>query len=299
MIRVGTCSWTEKSLIRSKEFYPKGINTAEERLRYYSEKFDVVEVDSSFYAIPSEKTASLWTERTPPGFVFHIKAFALLTGHSADLKAVPPDVRDLLPIESLARNRVIVKEKKPLEAAFRLFRAACEPLRQAGKMGIVVFQYPPFLIYKKQNFDYILFCRDMMEGFRIGIEFRHGSWLTPDNRDSVFGFLREHQLTYIAADEPQYGTLATVPFIPGITTDVAYFRFHGRNKENWLKRGLDTSLRYDYLYPDRELREFIPPLSSTNQKAKVTYAMFNNCHGASATRNATRLKEMVKTKDQI
>jgi uncharacterized protein YecE (DUF72 family) len=299
MIRVGTCSWTEKSLIRSKEFYPKGINTAEERLRYYSAKFDVLEVDSSFYAIPSGKTVSLWAERTPPGFVFHIKAFALLTGHSADLKAVPPDVRDLLPIESLARNRVIVKEKKPLEAAFRLFRAACEPLRQSGKMGIVVFQYPPFLIYKKQNFDYILFCRDMMEGFRIGIEFRHGSWLTPDNRDSVFGFLREHQLTYIAADEPQYGTLATVPFIPGITTDVAYFRFHGRNKENWLKRGLDTSLRYDYLYPDRELREFIPPLSSTNQKAKVTYAMFNNCHGASATRNATRLKEMVKTKDQI
>jgi uncharacterized protein YecE (DUF72 family) len=296
MIRVGTCSWTEKSLIQSKEFYPKGVNTAEERLRYYSEKFDVVEVDSSFYAIPSEKTVSLWAERTPPGFIFHMKAFALLTGHSADLKAVPPEVRDLLPIESLARNRVTVKEKKPLEVAFGLFKTACEPLRQAGKMGIVVFQYPPFVIRKKRNLDYILFCREMMEGFHIGIEFRHGSWLTGDNRDSVFGFLREHQLTYIAADEPQYGTLATVPFVPEVTTDIAYFRFHGRNKDTWLKKGLETALRYDYLYTDEELREFVPPLASADKKARVTYAMFNNCHGASATRNATRLKQLIGKK---
>jgi uncharacterized protein YecE (DUF72 family) len=299
MIRVGTCSWTEKSLIQGKEFYPKGVNTAEERLRYYSEKFDVVEVDSGFYAIPSEKTVSLWAERTPPGFIFHMKAFALLTGHSADLKAVPPEVRDLLPIESLARNRVTVKEKKPLEAAFRLFKAACEPLRQAEKMGIVVFQYPPFAIHNKQNLDYILFCREMMEGFDVGIEFRHGSWLTSDTRNSVFRFLRDNQLTYIAADEPQYGTLATVPFVPEVTTDIAYFRFHGRNKETWLKKGLETSLRYNYLYSDEELGEFIPPLSSADEKAKVTYAMFNNCHGASAARNASRLKQLVKRKDQI
>jgi uncharacterized protein YecE (DUF72 family) len=299
MIRVGTCSWTEKSLIRSKEFYPKSINTAEERLRYYSGEFDVVEVDSSFYAIPSESTVNLWVERTPPGFTFHIKAFALLTGHSADLKALPPEVRDLLPIESIAKNRVAVKEKKPLETTFSLFKAACEPLQKSGKMGIVVFQYPPFVIHKKQNLDYILFCKEMMEGFRIGVEFRHGSWLTEDNRDSVFHFLREHQLTYIAADEPQYGTLATVPFVPEVTTDIAYFRLHGRNKATWLKKGVETSLRYDYLYSDQELEKFIPPLSSADQKAKVTYVMFNNCHGASATRNATKLKEMVKRKDLI
>ena len=299
MIRVGTCSWTEKSLIQSKEFYPKGVNTAEERLRYYADRFDVVEVDSSFYAIPSENTVSLWLERTPPGFTFHIKAFALLTGHSADLKALPPEVRDLLPVESLTTNRVAVKEKEPLEAAFRLFKAVCEPLRLSGKMGIVVFQYPPFVIHKKQNLDYILFCKEMMDGFSMGIEFRHGSWLERNNRDSVFRFLREHQLTYIAADEPQYGTLATVPFVSEVTTDIAYFRFHGRNNETWLKKGVETSLRYDYLYSDRELEEFIPPLSSIDQKAKVTYAMFNNCHGASATRNATKLKEMVKRKDRI
>ena len=189
-----------------------------------------------------------------------------------------------------------VREEKALAEAFRLFRAACEPLRSAGKIGMIVFQYPPFLTYRKQNLDYILFCREMMEGFHMGIEFRHGSWLEPDNRDSVFRFLREHQLTYITADEPQYGTLATVPFVPEVTTDTAYFRFHGRNKETWLKKGIETSLRYDYLYSEEELEKFMPPLSSTDKKAKVTYAMFNNCHGASATRNATRLKQMVGRK---
>lgn len=296
MIHTGTCSWTEKTLIQSKEFYPKGVNTAEERLRYYSSKFDVVEVDSSFYAIPSTRTVRLWVERTPPDFIFHIKAFALLTSHSADLRAVPPEVRDMLSTESLKKDRITLKDKEPLETTFRLFKETFKPLVQANKMGILVFQYPPFITYNQKNLDYILFCKEMMGGFQIGIEFRHGSWLTPDNRDSVFQFLREHQLTYIIADEPQYGTLATVPFIPQVTTDIAYFRFHGRNKGNWLKRGVETSLRYDYFYSDEELKEFVPSIHATDRKAKVTYAMFNNCHGGFAIRNASGLKEMMRDK---
>jgi uncharacterized protein YecE (DUF72 family) len=133
-----------------------------------------------------------------------------------------------------------------------------------------------------------------MEGLPMGVEFRHGSWLTADKQDIVFKFLQEHKITYIGADEPQYGNLATVPFIPRVTTDIAYYRFHGRNKENWLKKGISTTLRYAYLYSDDELRKFVPALQDSDKRAKVTYAMFNNCHGGFAMKNALRIRELLK-----
>ena len=133
----------------------------------------------------------------------------------------------------------------------------------------------------------------------MGVEFRHGSWLTADKKDIVFKFLQEHKITYIGADEPQYGNLATVPFIPRVTTDIAYYRFHGRNKENWLKKGIATTLRYAYLYGDEELKKFIPALRDSNKKAKVTYAMFNNCHGGFAVKNALRIRELIKEDSRI
>lgn len=298
MIHIGSCSWTEKSLIKSREFYPKGVSTAEERLRYYAGRFDTVEVDSSYYAIPLEKTVLQWSERTPRDFVFHIKAYALLTGHSADLRAIPPEVRDLLPVESLKKDRITLKERGPLEAAFRLFRHALRPLAETGKAGIVVFQYPPFFVYRSQNIDYILLCRELMQGFRIGVEFRHGSWLSPDRTSSVFSFLGEHGITYIAADEPQYGNLSTAPFVSEVTSDIAYFRLHGRNRENWFRKGGETSLRYDYLYSDEELKEFIAPVTGAAKKAKETYVMFNNCHLGYSMKNALRMREMMKAEGE-
>ncbi|HXX79965.1 MAG TPA: DUF72 domain-containing protein [Thermodesulfovibrionales bacterium] len=294
MISYGSCSWTEKSLIKSREFYPKGVNTAEERLRYYASAFGVVEVDSSYYAIPSVEMVSSWAERTPPGFLFHIKAYSLLTGHGADLKAIPSEVRDMLSADSLKKDRITIRDKKALQIAFGVFKEAFGPLAEAHKAGIVVFQYPPYFAYEPRNLEYILFCKDMMEGFLVGVEFRHGSWLTPERRDRIFSFLRENGITYITADEPQYGNLSTVPFIPYVTTDIAYFRLHGRNKENWLKKGIETSLRYDYLYSAEELEGFVTHLFSIDNVAAKTFVMFNNCHLGYSMKNALRLREMMK-----
>jgi uncharacterized protein YecE (DUF72 family) len=294
MIYYGSCSWTEKSLIKSREFYPRGVTTAEQRLRYYSGVFDVVEVDSSYYAIPSAETVSHWVERTPPCFLFHIKAYALLTGHGADLRTVPPEVRDMLTADSLKKDRITLTDKKPLQTAFRLFKEVLNPLVATHKAGVVVFQYPPYFVYKPQNLEYILFCRDMMEDLRIGVEFRHGSWLTHERRGRVFSFLREQGITYITADEPQYGNPSTVPFIPQVTTDIAYFRLHGRNRENWFKKGIETTLRYDYLYSDEELKGFVPALTEADNVAAKTFVMFNNCHLGYSMKNALRLREMMK-----
>jgi uncharacterized protein YecE (DUF72 family) len=297
MIRVGTCSWTEKTLIQSGEFYPAGVKTAEGRLRYYAGCFDTVEVDSTYYAIPDRRNTYLWVDRTPEKFIFHIKAYGALTGHGIDPRTLPKDIFNALPEKDRSEKYVLVKEPSLLRLIAERFRDALTPLARSNKLGMLVFQFPPWFHCNTSNYDYILGCRELMRGLPVAVEFRHGSWLTPESRDSVFQFLREHALTYITADEPDYSTLATVPFIPQTTTDVAYFRFHGRNKDTWLKKGVETSLRYSYLYSDEELKEFVPPILSCDKKTKVTYAMLNNCHGGFAMRNALRLKELTARKD--
>ncbi len=297
MIHIGTCSWTEKTLIQSGEFYPKEIKTAEGRLKYYASHFDTVEVDSTYYAIPDIKNTYLWVDRTPENFTFHIKAYGALTGHGIDPKTLPKDIFKLLSEKNKTERNIYIREPYLLKAMAEKFRDTLSPLVKANKLGILVFQFPPWFQYKTSNFDYIRNCKELMQGLQVAVEFRHGSWLTPDRLDSVLQFLRNQQLTYIAADEPQYGNLATIPFLPDVTTEIAYFRFHGRNKDNWLKKGIETSLRFAYLYSDEELKQFIPSINSIDKKARVTFAMFNNCHGGFAMKDALRLKELLSSKE--
>jgi uncharacterized protein YecE (DUF72 family) len=293
MIRVGTCSWTEKSLIQSGEFYPKNARSAESRLKFYAEHFNVVEVDSTYYAIPSKSNAFLWADRTPRDFTFHIKVYGVLTGHAVDPRTLPPDIRGELPEEDKAQKNVFVKEAGLVKIVADRFMEALYPLVSAGKMGVMVFQFPPWLTYKPENLDFILSRKVLMGRYKMAVEFRHGSWYVPDAREKVFHFLRKHQIIHVVADEPQYGTLATVPFVPQTTADIAYYRLHGRNKENWLKKGLETSLRYAYEYSDQELKEFIPHVHTSAKMAKETFVMFNNCHGGYAMRNAEKMKVML------
>jgi uncharacterized protein YecE (DUF72 family) len=297
MIRIGTCSWTEKTLIQSGEFYPKGIRTAEGRLKYYANHFDTVEVDSTYYAIPDIKNTYLWVDRTPENFIFHIKVYGALTGHGIDPKTLPKDIFRLLSEKDKTERNIYITESSLLKAMAEKFRDSLAPIIKANKLGVLVFQFPPWFQYKTANLDYILKCKELIQNLQIAVEFRHGSWLEPDRSDSVLQFLREHQLTYITADEPQYGNLATIPFLPDVTTDIAYFRFHGRNKENWLKKGIETSLRFAYLYSDKELKEFVPSIKSVDKAARVTHVMFNNCHGGFAMKNALRLKELLASKE--
>jgi uncharacterized protein YecE (DUF72 family) len=299
MIRVGTCSWTEKSLIKSGEFYPKGMKTAEERLRHYARGFSTVEVDSTYYAIPNAATSSLWAERTPQEFVFHIKAYGALTGHGVDPRTLPPDIAKSRPAAEGDGKYVYVKSPAMLESIAGRFRDSLSPLISAGKLGVIVFQFPPWFQYSTAHMDRLVDCKRLMQGLDIAVEFRHGSWLLPERAKPLLRFLSENSLTYVSADEPQYGNLATVPFMPAVTTDIAYFRFHGRNRENWLKRGIETSLRYDYLYSDSELEEFAPPVIKSAATAQTVFTMFNNCNGASAVKNAISFKELLKRKNAV
>ena len=291
VIRVGTCSWAEKSLIESGTFYPAGVVTPEQRLRYYADRFDTVELDSSFYAIPTPHMVSAWAERTPPGFLFHAKAYGALTGHGIDPGTLPPELRESLPAADQGKQNVHVTEPSLLRELARACVGALEPLREARRLGFIVFQFPPWFGFKNANRDYILHCKELMAGLPIAVEFRHGSWLTRHHASELFEFLRQHRITYVTCDEPQYGSLATAPFLPEATTAMAYLRLHGRNAENWLTH---ATPRYDYLYDAEELTSFARAARSLSERARMVFVMFNNCHAGHAAGNALQMRDILK-----
>src|SRR5919201_1118229 len=154
-IRIGTCSWADEAL--SKHFYPKGV-PAKERLRYYAERFDTVEVDSTFYRLPADSMVEGWAERTPPGFVMHVKAFGLMTRHPVKVEVLPEDLRDAMPVDE--RGRVDRPPRELRGEVFRRFLAALEPLRRAGKLGGILFQLPSYVVFKPSSLDYLEWARD-------------------------------------------------------------------------------------------------------------------------------------------
>ena len=290
-IRIGTCSWTDRSLIESGSFYPPEVESAGQRLRFYAGFFDTVEVDASYFAIPTLHMSRAWAERTPERFLFHIRAFGALTGHNIETAELPKELRALLPACDRARQSVHVQEPDALRGMAGALIAALEPLRAARKLGFIVCQFPPWFGYSHANRDYLLYLKTLLAGLPIAVEFRHGSWLTHRHADELFAFLREHRITYITCDEPQFGSLVTPPFLPEATTPIAYLRLHGRNVEAWLDR---PELRYNYSYDASELKEFAAEVWRLRERARTVFVMFRNCHAGQAVKNAGQLQALLE-----
>jgi uncharacterized protein YecE (DUF72 family) len=288
---VGTASWTDPTLVKSDLFYPPHIKTAEERLQFYAAQFRTVEVDSSYYALPSERNSRLWAERTPEGFIFNVKAFALLTQHAADTARLPIAIKEILPAAQKAARRLKDPPAEVLDLAFQMFWSALQPLRDAGKLGMLLFQFPPYFTCRTSNFDYIAGLHDRMPGASLAIEFRHPSWVVDGaRRDATMKFLRDHGLTYVSVDAPV--APSTVPSFLETTGPDAYVRFHGRNRENWFKRDIEVAERYKYLYSERELAEWAGRLKQLSG-VRRTFAIFNNCYRNFGIMNATTMAHML------
>src|SRR5208282_3210958 len=235
--RVGTASWTDPTLVNSDLFYPPSARSAEERLRFYAEQFNTVEVDSTYYALPAERNANLWAERTPAGFLFNIKPFALMTQHPAEVSRLPKQLREMLPEQERSNRQLTRPSKGVVDVAFQMFWSAMAPLREAGKLGMLAFQFPPYFVPKPANFDYLASLRERLPGASIAIEFRHPSWVRDETRRTeTMNFLRSHGLFYISIDAPEDNSI--VPSFIEATGDQVYVRIHGKNRENWFKRNI-------------------------------------------------------------
>jgi uncharacterized protein YecE (DUF72 family) len=271
-IRIGTCSWADEAL--SKHWYPPGV-AAGERLAYYAQHFDTVEVDSTYYRLPAEQMVERWAERTPDGFVMHVKAFGLMTRHPVKLESLPPDLRDDAPTDD--RGRVERPSREFRGEVFRRFLEALEPLRSKGKLGGILFQFPSYVVFKERSLDYLRWAREQLGDDEMLVEFRHISWLDDENRDATLRLLEEIEATHVIVDAPRIEAAKNlVPTVLALTSPTAYIRFHGRNAETWNKRGGSAAERFDYLYSDDELREWVGPLRELSEQAEQAYAFFNN-----------------------
>lgn len=289
-IRIGTCSWAQRCLIQSGAFYPPTVASSEGRLRYYASHFDTVEIDSSYYAIPATHMARAWAARTPEKFLFHVKAYGALTGHAIAPKALPDEWRGVLRQSDFSTEALQVSDPAQLRAMAQAFATALDPLKSAHKLGFVIFQFPPWFTCKNANRDYLVYCRELMAGLPVAVEFRHGSWLTHRHAVETFSFLREQKITYITCDEPQYGDLSSAPFCPEATTSMAYLRLHGRSPD-W--RGcLRTS--NDYRYGKEELEEIAGVARRLSLRTRAAFVMFNNCHGGHAALNGLEMKALLQ-----
>jgi uncharacterized protein YecE (DUF72 family) len=277
-IRVGTCSWADEAL--SKYFYPPGL-PAGKRLSYYAEHFDTVELDSTYYRLPVENMAARWAEQTPDDFVMHVKAFGVMTRHPVKKEQLPTDLRDEAPLDH--RGRVDRPPREFRAEIFRRFGEALEPLRSAGKLGAILFQFPSYVVHKPASLDYLAWAREQLGGDEMLVEFRHSSWYEEEVRSEVLSFLEEHGMSLVVVDAPKVDAKNVPRTLLALTSPTLYVRFHGRNADTWNVRGTSAAERFDYLYSDEELQEWVEPLRELATQAQNAYAVFNNNNRSAAS----------------
>jgi uncharacterized protein YecE (DUF72 family) len=263
-IRLGTCSWADEGLV--KHWYPKPVRTAADRLRYYAERFDTVEVDSPFYRLPSPETSARWAERTPDGFVFHAKASKELTLH---------------------------EETDSLERSVDEFRASLAPLEDAGKLRGVLLQYHPRFVKSRAAKESLHGLAALFDPLVPLVEFRHRSWMEEDERADTLAFLEREGLAYVSVDSPRTRASNVMPRLAAATHEVAYVRFHGRNWKTWNRRTRTSGERFDWLYTRADFEEWVQPLAELAQGHEV-YALMNNNRYDYAPRSASVLRGLLE-----
>jgi uncharacterized protein YecE (DUF72 family) len=294
VVLTGSCSWTDRTLVEEADWYPRRTMTAEERLRYYAANFPLTEVDSTYYAPPAERQVALWTERTPEGFRFDVKAYSLLTGHPTRPRTLWRDLRDRLAPEDAAKRNIYPKHLDPdaLAEAWRRFEAALRPMHEAGKLGAVLFQYPPWFVPRRDNRAEVEALRERLPDYRVSVEFRSPMWLAQErDRQRTLGLLEEHGLVFVCVDAPQASGL---PRLLAITNpDVFMVRFHGRSESTWADTSGSAAERFRYLYSEPELEELARPIAEHASEARETHLLMNNCYRDYAVRNAAQLRDLL------
>jgi uncharacterized protein YecE (DUF72 family) len=290
-ILIGTSSWTDPTLVKDGGFYPPEARSAEARLKFYASRFPLVEVDSTYYYPPSEKNSVLWIERTPADFTFNIKAYSLLTNHPTRPNSLYKDIQAQMPPEALEK-RFVYRDAVPANAlneVWQRFRDALMPLHSAGKLGAVLFQFPQWFTISRKNKTYIEECVALLPDYRVAVEFRHTSWLKPENAEETLGFLAERNLPLVCVDMPQGFDSSVPPVAAATADDLSMVRFHGRNAAAWNTKSDSASERFRYDYPKDELQEWVPRIEGLAEQTRETHVLMNNCYRDFAVRNAAEL----------
>jgi uncharacterized protein YecE (DUF72 family) len=286
-IVVGTSSWADPGFV--KEWYPKGLDQ-KELLPYYAERFDGVEVNTTYYAVPSRTVVRRWADVTPDGFTFDVKLHQALSRHSAEVDTLPKALRDR--VDTTPRGRVRPSRKLDRELGRRYLRAV-QPLIDSGKLSSFLLQLSPAFKPGAKDLDELDDLLDTLAPHPVAIEFRHRGWLGRDQRERTLDWLADHDAAFVGVDAPQGKPPTMLPPVDAVTTPrLAYLRAHGRNARGWIK-GRSVAERFGHRYDDQELGEIEQRAERLAEQADTVRVMFNNNRGADAPVAATRMRELL------
>jgi len=286
-IVVGTSSWADPGFV--EEWYPKGM-AARDRLAWYAERFEAVELNSSFYAVPARDTVARWAEVTPPGFTFDVKLHQLLSRHSARLESLPPDLRD--GARTTARGRVVLEPELERAVAER-FLEELSPLEEAGKLGAFLLQLTPAFDPREHELSELESLLDVLAPHPVAIELRHRGWVQDERAEATFAWLSDHKAAFVCVDAPRGDAVTLMPPVDAVTRDdLAYLRLHGRNLEGYLT-GKSVAERFAWKYTEPELEEIRGRAHELAGMATDVRTMFNNNRGNDAPTSARRFRELI------
>ncbi len=286
-ILIGTSSWADPGFIQS--WYPPGM-PARERLAWYAERFEAVEVNASFYAVPDRSTVERWTEVTPDAFVFDYKLHRLLSRHSTALESLPLDLRD--GARTNDRGRVLLTEeleRRMIEATID----AIAPLERTGKLGGLLLQLTPAF---SPNGHELAELDRVIEGLaprRVAVELRHRGWVEPERIEQTITHLEDRGAAFVCVDAPPGDHVPIMPSTVDAVTrdDLAYMRTHGRDTEGYLK-GKTVAERFGWIYTDEELTQIGDRARAMAEDAGEVHVFFNNNRDDDAPTAARRLREL-------
>jgi uncharacterized protein YecE (DUF72 family) len=289
-VRTGTAGWTDPTLIRSGRFYPSGLSRAAERLGFYASHFSLVEVDATYYSLMPPENAYRWVQSTPDEFRFDIKAHPVFTSHPIDVGRLPSDLKREANQAGFERRAYADRLPPELVAEIeRRFLALVEPVHEAGKLGCVMAQFPPWFRATRGNARRLEALAERLGDIPVSIEFRHPSWLEPERRARVFDLLESHELIFVGVDEPDVPGGGVPPVVHVTNPHLAVVRLHGKNAEAWRRRGASVQERFDYVYAPEELRAWVEPVRRLSSEAAQVHVVFNNCVHDYAVVNAKGL----------
>ncbi len=295
-VYIGASSWVDKALVASKRFYPPDAADTASRLAFYAERFNLAEVDSTYYALPSKRNTQRWADAVPEDFRFSVKAFALFTQHPTRLSSIPKSFHDELPPEVRKKARVYYKDVPPelSEKLWGIFLGALEPMREAGKLGAILLDFPPWFGPSEANRAYLEHARERLGDENVMVEFRNRRWVEDEtSAASTFDLRRELGYGFVCVDEPP-GLKSSFPPVVALTSSIGAIRFRGRNGERWEEKGVSTEERLNWWYSDEELSEWLPGVRQLAAEAEEVYLAFNTKAEDQSVVNAARLQRLLE-----
>jgi len=291
-IRIGTASWTDPGFV--EDWYPKDL-PAPDRLRWYAEHFDLVEINSTFYALPALSSVKRWHEETPEGFLFDVKLPKVLSRHSMEVKFLPPEMRSRVESEKGVVKLTHATEQLVAKRLLQLL----DPLREAGKLGVFLLQLSPAFRPKTHKLADLDTLAELFSSYPLAVELRNRDWVTRERFQQTVNYFKERRLTLVLVDAPESEHFTVMPGFDCVTDQrLGYFRLHGRNAEGYI-RGRSVAERFDYDYSPEEVKEIAERLRKVDKEVERLHVIANNNRSNYAPKLAEALRKQIGLREEL